>query len=245
MDFGMYTDQGLLSCDTDTSRGAIGSLGHEAADVAFFASLNATTVKVDNCFVDGKDNSPKVPRTDFVTRFKAMGDALKANGIKGMTICQWGVPYSSPDSGLQGPAQWTGDISTSYRLSDDIAKGWTSILQISNQAMHIAKRGMSGPGHFADADLLEVGNGGLTAAEEKTHFSLWAMLKSNVSWRRDDVSRAVADRRSPFDGHAVDDFYADGQGFARLTRSLGQQGAARHQSRLDGQAHPTHPALHQ
>lgn len=45
MDFGMYTDQGLLSCDTDTKRGAIGSLGHEKADAAFFASLGAKTVK--------------------------------------------------------------------------------------------------------------------------------------------------------------------------------------------------------
>lgn len=108
-----------------------------------------------------------------------MSDALHANGIKGMTVCQWGVPYSSP-SGLQGPAQWTPPLATSYRLSDDIANNWQSVVQISNQAMHIAKRGLSGPGHFADGDLLEVGNGGLTPDEERSHFSLWAMLKSNL-----------------------------------------------------------------
>jgi alpha-galactosidase len=32
-------------------------------------------------------------------------------------------------------------------------------------------------GH-SDADMLEVGNGGLTLAEERTHFSLWAAMKS-------------------------------------------------------------------
>lgn len=32
-------------------------------------------------------------------------------------------------------------------------------------------------GH-GDADMLEVGNGGLTLAEERTHFSLWAAMKS-------------------------------------------------------------------
>lgn len=32
-------------------------------------------------------------------------------------------------------------------------------------------------GH-SDADMLEVGNGGLTLAEERTHFALWAGMKS-------------------------------------------------------------------
>ena len=34
----------------------------------------------------------------------------------------------------------------------------------------------AGPGHWNDPDMLEVGNGGLTDEENKSHFSLWAML---------------------------------------------------------------------
>jgi alpha-galactosidase len=33
-------------------------------------------------------------------------------------------------------------------------------------------------GHWNDPDMLEVGNGGMTADEYRTHFSLWAMLRA-------------------------------------------------------------------
>ena len=32
------------------------------------------------------------------------------------------------------------------------------------------------PGHWNDPDMLEVGNGELNTAENRTHFSMWAML---------------------------------------------------------------------
>src|SRR5262249_41427203 len=34
----------------------------------------------------------------------------------------------------------------------------------------------SGPGHWNDPDMLEVGNGGMTTSEYRAHFSLWAIL---------------------------------------------------------------------
>ena len=37
-------------------------------------------------------------------------------------------------------------------------------------------RDSAGPGHWNDPDMLEVGNGGMTTEEYKTHFSLWCML---------------------------------------------------------------------
>lgn len=94
-----------------------------------------------------------------------------------MLICQWGTPFSA-SSGLEGPAQWTMGLSTSFRLSDDIAAGWDNIYRIYNQAIYIARSGSIGPGHIADADLLEVGNTGMTFDEQATHFASWAMLKS-------------------------------------------------------------------
>lgn len=36
----------------------------------------------------------------------------------------------------------------------------------------------SSPGSWNDPDMLEVGNGGLTIEEEKTHFALWAIAKA-------------------------------------------------------------------
>jgi alpha-galactosidase len=34
----------------------------------------------------------------------------------------------------------------------------------------------AGPGKWNDPDMLEVGNGGLTTTENRTHFSLWAIM---------------------------------------------------------------------
>ena len=45
--------------------------------------------------------------------------------------------------------------------------------------MSITKRRLysyAGPGHWNDPDMLEVGNGGMTNIEYRSHFSLWALL---------------------------------------------------------------------
>ena len=39
-------------------------------------------------------------------------------------------------------------------------------------------RDAAGPGGWNDPDMLEVGVGGLTLEEEKTHFALWAVSKA-------------------------------------------------------------------
>jgi len=36
----------------------------------------------------------------------------------------------------------------------------------------------SGPGHWNDADMLEIGNGMLTPSEERLHMSMWSMFSS-------------------------------------------------------------------
>ena len=37
---------------------------------------------------------------------------------------------------------------------------------------------MAGPGGWNDPDMLEIGNGGMTLDEEKTHFALWSLAKA-------------------------------------------------------------------
>ncbi|RYO65211.1 hypothetical protein AA0113_g5320 [Alternaria arborescens] len=180
MKWTMYSDAGVRMCDPQAPSPVLGSLGHEAADADFFKTLNTEYVKYDNCYADGpaaSQNAPKNARTDFVSRFGVMWKELQRVGIPGLLICQWGVPFST-STGLQGPVQWTKGISTSFRLSDDITSGWASMFRIYNQAVHIAKSGLVGPGHIADADLLMVGNSGMTFDEQATHFAAWAMLKS-------------------------------------------------------------------
>lgn len=141
-------------------------------------------------YSDPPANAPKDPRTDFVTRYAAISDALQDVGIKGIAICQWGTPYATP-TGLEGPSTWTPPLSNSYRVSDDIAKGWNNVMRIMNQAIHVNFKNVSGPGHWSDMDMMEVGNPGMTVTEQASHFAIWAMFKSTLM-----ISTSIADANS-------------------------------------------------
>ncbi|KAI7540414.1 putative alpha-galactosidase [Hortaea werneckii] len=108
-----------------------------------------------------------------------MWEALQDVGIEEMLICQWGTPYLNGTT-LEGPAEWTPPISTSFRVSDDISNSWPNVERIANENIHVNLRGLNGPGNWSDMDMLEVGNEGLTMEEQKSHFALWAMSKSTL-----------------------------------------------------------------
>jgi alpha-galactosidase len=50
------------------------------------------------------------------------------------------------------------------------------VVRIINDAALVAN--LSKPGFFGDMDILEIGNGGLSQAEEETMFTMWCVLKS-------------------------------------------------------------------
>ena len=80
------------------------------------------------------------------------------------SICEWGS---------NKPWEWAGDVGNLWRTTGDISDSWNSMIKIFEQK-DLAK--YAGPGHWNDPDMLEVGNGGMTTEEYKTHFSLWCML---------------------------------------------------------------------
>jgi len=97
-----------------------------------------------------------------------MRDALNRTGRPIFySLCQWGVEQSW---------RWASAVGNAYRTTIDISADWTSIQHnfIKSQ-QHIAH---SQPGSWADPDMLEVGNGNLTVQEERTHFSLWCLVKA-------------------------------------------------------------------
>lgn len=63
-------------------------------------------------------------------------------------------------------------------LRNDIGPppSWDNVFRILNQVVPITQ--FAGPGGWNDLDMLEVGNTGLTAAEQQTHFAFWAAIKS-------------------------------------------------------------------
>ena len=116
-------------------------------------------LKYDNCYSDG--SKPEV-------RYPVMRDALNATGRRIFyAMCEWGV---------DSPAGWAREVGNSWRTTIDIEDTWLSVLFNLELSAPLWK--YAAPGGYNDPDMLELGNGGLTAAEERAHFSLWAALKA-------------------------------------------------------------------
>jgi alpha-galactosidase len=97
-----------------------------------------------------------------------MSDALLATD---RTIeysqCAWGEDHID---------QWGNMTGHSWRMWGDISPSWSSITPILNHASFFYNS-TDFWGH-GDWDMLEVGNGDLTIEENRSHFALWAALKS-------------------------------------------------------------------
>jgi alpha-galactosidase len=156
--FGIYTSAGTKTCNT---AGFPGGLGHERQDASLFASWGVDYLKYDNCNNQG---------VDAVQRYTAMRDALAATGRPIVfSICEWG--QSTPKVWTWGAG--TGNL---WRTTGDISDNWSSMISRVHTNDDLAK--YAGPGHWNDPDMLEVGNGGMSDTEYRTHFSLWAMMSA-------------------------------------------------------------------
>jgi alpha-galactosidase len=157
--FGLYSDAGTKTC-----AGRPGSLGHELQDARQYAAWGVDYLKYDWCNT-GKEN-PK-------TLYTAMSDALRASKRPIVfSMCEWGSSK---------PWLWAKDVGNLWRTTGDIGdcfdckmqwqNGWTKLLD-----QQVGLESYAGPGHWNDPDMLEVGNGGMTTEEYRSHFSLWCLL---------------------------------------------------------------------
>ncbi|MFB7532833.1 NPCBM/NEW2 domain-containing protein [Streptomyces sp. NPDC056178] len=151
---GIYTSAGTKTCD---SVGLPGALGHEYSDARQFADWGIDYLKYDNCNNQG---------VDAKKRYTTMRDALAATGRPIVySICEWGE---------NKPWEWAGELGNLWRTTGDINDSWGSMLSIMKQNLPLAAA--AGPGHWNDPDMLEVGNGGMTDTEYRTHFSMWSVM---------------------------------------------------------------------
>ncbi|XP_022773614.1 alpha-galactosidase-like isoform X2 [Durio zibethinus] len=152
---GIYADAGTLTC----SKQMPGSLGHEQQDANIFASWGIDYLKYDNCHNQGV--SPQ-------ERYSKMGKALLNTGRPIFySLCEWG---------FEDPATWAPSIGNSWRTTGDIKDTWESM--ISRADINDKWTSYAGPGGWNDPDMLEVGNGGMSTEEYRSHFSLWALAKA-------------------------------------------------------------------
>lgn len=165
MKLGIYSDAGWKTCG-----GCAGSYGHEFQDAYTYAQWGVDYLKYDWCFTE--NINPK-------GAYKLMSEALKATGRQiWFSMCEWGTAK---------PWEWAADIAQSWRTTGDIWPYFDTIpAEFENQwhgdpvmklvDLNEPLRAYAGPGHWNDPDMLEVGNGSLTLAENRAHFTLWCMM---------------------------------------------------------------------
>ncbi|KAH9054275.1 glycoside hydrolase [Lactarius vividus] len=164
---GIYSDAG-----TETCAGYPGSLGYETIDAATWASWDIDY----NCNVPEHWNDDCAPpdgdwyNSNSAIRFRRMGAAI-ANNDPPMQydLCIWGDAHVWT---------WGARVGHSWRMAGDSTPTWEYIKSI----MSINVPHLSSVDFFShnDMDMMEIGNGNLTIEEERTHFAVWAFMKSPI-----------------------------------------------------------------
>ena len=175
--FGLYSDAGTRTC-----AGRPGSRGHEFQDALQYAAWGVDYLKFDWCNT-GTQNAEASYRT--------MHEALVASGRPIVfSLCEWGTakPWLWAN-GVGNLWRTTGDIEDKFSGKDNYSHGMLTILDLQ-----VGLESFAGPGHWNDPDMLEVGNGGMTDEEYRTHFSLWAMLAAPLMAGNDLAAMTPATR---------------------------------------------------
>ncbi|MDK8181760.1 glycoside hydrolase family 27 protein [Paenibacillus sp. UMB4589-SE434] len=157
---GIYTDIGYQTCE-----GRPGSRGYYDQDASTYAEWGIDYVKVDWCYVDPASHSSGT-KPDAATWYGEFRNSLLNSGRTiAYSICNWGE---------QAPWVWGAQTGNLWRTSGDIYDHWDSIT--SNISQNQFLYSYAGPGAWNDPDMLEVGNGGMTDTEQRSHFSLWSIM---------------------------------------------------------------------
>lgn len=164
--FGIYEGAGTKTC-----QGLPGSYNHEVQDAQLFASWSVDYLKYDWC------NGNSTPFSDFPGKSREqVAQTLYTRMSNALAASSRSIVFSmcNPASPTIHQADWAAPLANLWRTTGDIHPTWARIYSI--YTTNVALSAKAGPGHWNDPDMLEVGNGALTATEEQTHFSLWAEM---------------------------------------------------------------------
>lgn len=154
---GIYSSQGPRTC-----AGYEGSYGHVAQDAKTYAAWGIDYLKYDLCsgewFYDTRDT---VQRS-----YAEMGAALAATGRP--------IVFSLCEYGRFDVGSWGTDVGGHlWRTTGDITDDYATMAKIGFD--HNGDPADAGPGTWNDPDMLEIGNGGMTPDEYRSHMALWAL----------------------------------------------------------------------
>jgi hypothetical protein len=168
---GIYTDAGRDGCGFyfPTGRPAApgsGSEGHYDQDFLQFARWGFDFVKVDWC---GGDAERLTAATQYRQISASIDRAAAATGRRlVLSICNWG---------LQNPWDWGPGAGTMWRTNSDIiffgeTASMGRVLTALDRNQHPSAQHT---GYYNDPDMMVVGMPNFSAAQNRTHMSLWAV----------------------------------------------------------------------
>lgn len=166
--FGIYTAAGNCTC----AKGDFpASWGNEDLDIQTFGSWGVDYVKVDRCKVPKGFNEIKIQQyalfSNAISKYKR--PMIYSVCCPGVDACEWAPKFAQL-----------------WRTNTDIGQFWYTPVHDKAKWSHVGVdeiidintdlRKYAKPGRWNDPDMLQVGNGNLTPAENRAHFSMWAML---------------------------------------------------------------------
>jgi len=166
--FGIYSDAGSKTC-----AGRPGGLGHEYQDALKYAAWGVDYLKYDWCHTTTQD--AKASYANIRNALDSAGRPIV------LSICEWGTHLPWLWGAEVGGNLWrtTGDISDKWQSKKKWPDGTCCELgMVDIVDLQVQLYSFAGPGHWNDPDMLEVGNGGMTTTEYRSHFSMWAILAS-------------------------------------------------------------------
>jgi len=164
--FGIYSDAGSKTC-----AGRPAGLGHEYQDALKYAAWGVDYLKYDWCNTTTQD-----ARASYANIRQALDAAGRPIVL---SICEWGNAKPWLWGKEVGGNLWrtTGDIQDMWEGKKQWpGAGCCGLGMLTILDMQDGLASYAGPGHWNDPDMLEVGNGGMTDTEYRSHFSLWALL---------------------------------------------------------------------
>ena len=170
---GIYSDVGYNTCGSQGSGDpwGIGSgmYDHQDQDMRWwFDELGFDFIKVDFCGgmqLQDKDKTLN-DRILYGLSLDAFEKIARETGRDSLrfNICRWSYPGT-----------WAYGRAGSWRTTGDIYCAWESVRNIIGYNLYLSA--FCRKGHYNDMDMLEVGRG-LTAEEDRTHFSMWCLMNS-------------------------------------------------------------------
>ena len=155
---GIYSGPGPRTC-----AGYLGSYLHEEQDAKTWAAWGIDYLKYDWCSA-AEVYHPE----ELKAAYEKMGAALRATKRP--------IVYSLCQYGYQNVQEWGAQVGGNlWRTTGDIRDSWDSMARIGFD-QQVGREKFANPGHWNDPDMLEIGNGGMTDTEYRTHMSLWSIL---------------------------------------------------------------------